>query len=161
MKVSLRHGLPCSPDQFWEAFFDPDLTERMYLEAVGATAVSILEQSGDLESELHRRVEWTQEIDAPGPIRKMLGDTTTTVEDGIFRDGVWVFTIDPNAPGGVKISMAGTTRVEPTNDGCVRIFDLEVKVKILGLGKVFEKFAESQAKTGQDDTAEFLRAHFA
>ncbi len=161
MKVSLRHDLPCSPEQFWEAFFDPALTERMYLEAVGATEVSILEQSGDVDSEIHRKVRWSQEIDAPGPIKKMLGDTTTTVEEGRFCNGVWAFTIDPGAPGGVKITMAGTTQVEPADNGCVRIFDLEIKVKMLGLGKVFEKFGETQARNGQDDTAGFLRAHFA
>ena len=161
MKLSLRHDLPCTPDQFWSAFFDPELNERMYLEAVGADEVSVLEQSGDVDAGLHRRIRWVQPIDAPGPIRKMLGDTTTTVEDGMYRDGVWTFTIDPDTPGGVKIAMAGTTRVEPSGEGCVRLFDLEVKVKILGLGKVFEKFAEAQAKEGQDATARFLRSHFA
>ena len=159
VKISLRHDLPCTPEQYWEAFFDPAVNERMYTEAVGATSVSIDEQSGDLDSTLTRSLSWTQPIDAPGPVKKLFGDETTSVETGTYADGTWTFTIDPNAPG-VKINMAGTTTVEAAGDGCVRIFDLELKVKILGVGKLVEKFAEGQAKETQDATAEFLRAHF-
>lgn len=159
MRIELRHDLPCTPEQFWEAFFDPDVTERMYTEAIGATSVEILDQSGDLDSTLARRLEWTLPVDAPGPIKKLVGEETTSVEAGTYHDGTWTYTVEPDAP--VKIQMKGTMTAEPTAEGCVRVFDLDVKVKMIGLGKVFEKFAESQARDAQEKTATFLRGHFA
>lgn len=155
----MRHDLPGTPQDFWEAFFDPDAITAMYRDALGATEATVVDQEGDVASGLTRTLHSEQPIDAPGPIRKLMGDTAGTTETGTFDPGTgtWTFTMTPSTLAD-KISLAGTIRVEPTDDGCVRIFDLDGKVKILGLGKVFEGFIESQTKDAQDKTAAFWRS---
>lgn len=159
MKLSMRHDLPCTPDEFWAAFLDEEQIVAMYTEALGATSAEVVEQSGDVSSGVTRTLHSEQPIDAPGPIRKLMGDTAGTTETGTYDPGTatWTFSMEPSTLAD-KIHLAGTIRVDETDGGCVRVFDLEGKVKILGLGKVFEAFIESQTKDAQDRTAEFWRA---
>lgn len=160
MKTSLRHDLPCTPDQFWEVFFDQDLNEKMYREALGCTDVVYESQSGDIENGLERVLRSTQPMDVPSAVKKVMGEATTTVETGTFADGVWSFEMRPTTMAD-KVQMNGKTRVEATDDGCVRIFDIEGKVKIFGIGKIIEGVIDKQSKEAQDDTANWLRQHFA
>lgn len=159
MKISMRHDLPGTPEEFWAGFFDEDTAVAMYTEALGATSAEVVEQEGDVESGLTRTLHSEQPVDAPGPVKKLMGDTAGTTEVGTFEadTGTWAFTMTPSTLAD-KITLAGTIRVEPKGDGCVRIFDLDAKVKIFGIGKVFEAFIESQTKEAQDKTAEFWRA---
>lgn len=156
MKLTLRHDLPCTPDEFWDAFFDPEVNDAMYRDALGCTDVTIEEQTGDRETGLHRVLRSTQPLDAPGPVKKLMGDTATTTETGDFADGTWRFTMRPDTMGD-KIQISGTITAEPTDAGCTRVFEMEAKVKILAIGKVFEATIDKQTREAQDATAEFLR----
>lgn len=162
MKLRLRHDLPGTPAEFWAGFFDPETAVAMYLDGLGATSASVTDQSGDIASGLTRTLVSEQPIDAPGPIKKLMGDTAGTSEVGSFdpTTKTWTFTMTPSTLAD-KISLAGTIRVEPTETGCVRIFELDGQVKIFGIGKVFEAFIESQAKDAQEKTATFWRNRLA
>lgn len=155
----MRHDLPGTPERFWAGFLDRDTIVAMYLDALGATSAEVVSQEGDLASGVHRTLHAEQPIDAPGPIRKLMGDTAGTTEVGRFDPdpGVWTFTTTPSTLAD-KITLAGTIRVEPTSGGCVRIFDLDAKVGVFGIGKVFEAFIEAQTRDAQDRTAAFWRA---
>lgn len=158
VKLHLRHELPSSPLAFWGLFLDSDATERMYREALGATAFEVRSLDGDLTSGLAREIHSEQPIDAPGPIKKIMGSSTGSAEAGTWdpTSELWTFTMRPDTMGD-KVRLGGTMRAEATADGCVRIFEMEASVKILGLGKVFESFIERQARDAQDATAAWLR----
>jgi hypothetical protein len=58
---------------------------------------------------------------------------------------------------GDKINVEGTITAEPATEGCVRVFAMEAKASIFGVGKVFEGFIERQAREAQDATAAWFR----
>lgn len=153
----MRHDLPCSPDRFWQAFFDPAVVDRMYREALGSTLVEIREQNGDLERGLTRVLYDEQPVDAPGPVKKLIGSSTGNLERGTWGPtaGVWTFQLEPSKLAD-KITIHGTIQSEPTDGGGVRVFDLEATVKIFGVGKLLESFIQSQTRQAQDATAAWL-----
>lgn len=158
MKLSMRHELPFTTERFWEVFLDPAMTERMFREALDASVFEIRSEEGD-RAGVYERVSYNEQpIDAPGPVKKLMGTSAGTTERGTFdaAKGVWTFTMTPETMPD-KIKVAGTIRVEPNGtDGCVRVFELEGSVKILGVGKIFEGFMEKQARAAQDATAAWM-----
>jgi hypothetical protein len=162
VKLHFRHELPCSPDEFWATFFDPIATERSYREALAATEFEIRSQTGDLASGLTRELHYAQPIDAPGPVKKLMGSEAASTETGTWDPaaGTWTFRLRPDTMGD-KITIAGTLRVEPAAAGCIRVFEIDAAVKIFGIGKVFEGFVERQARDAQDATAAWLRTELA
>ena len=41
MKLSMRHDLPGTPEQFWAGFLDQDTIVAMYVEALGCTSAEV------------------------------------------------------------------------------------------------------------------------
>ncbi len=165
MKSTLRHTFSIGADAFWrDIFFDQAFLERMYKEALGCIAVSFLEDSGDTADGRARRFSFTQKFDAPAPIRKLFGETTTMEERGRFdpRTKRWRFTMLPDRMAD-KVGIKGETWVEPAGEGKIeRVIDLEYSVSLFGVGGLVEKFmvsatADSFAKQVAF-TNEYLRA---
>lgn len=180
MKLELRYDIQGSAARFWEVFFDPEVTRRLHLEALGSTSVEIQEQTGDLTNGLQRTMRYGQRPDAPGPVKRLFGAEVVTTESGTFdpETGVWSFTLTPailgektDIRGSIEIQETeGTKSPEPVHDaapatpplrvpGATRweeIFRLEAKVKIFGAGPVVERFIEKQARDTQSRAAAFF-----
>lgn len=180
MKLELRYDLQGSAARFWEVFFDPEVTRRLHLEALGSTSVEIQEQTGDLTNGLQRTMRYGQRPDAPGPVKRLFGAEVVTTERGTFdpETGVWSFTLTPailgektDIRGSIEIQETGGTKSrEPAHDAAPatptlrvlsatsweEIFRLEAKVKIFGAGPVVERFIEKQARDTQSRAAAFF-----
>jgi hypothetical protein len=164
MKTTIVDSFNISADTFWrEVFFSRDFLERMYKEALDCESVQFLEESGDTAKERTRRLAFRQRIDAPGPIRKLFGDTTTMEERGRFDPNTkrWRFEMIPDRMAD-KIRITGETWLEPAGEGKVeRVCALDYSVSIFGIGALVEKFmasatAESYAKQTKF-TQEFIK----
>lgn len=126
MKLELRYDLQGSAARFWELFFDPEVTRRLHLEALGSTSVEIQEQTGDVETGLQRTMRYGQRPDAPGPVKRLFGAEVVTTERGTFdpATGVWSFTLTPailgektDIRGSIELQETeGTTSLEPAAD---------------------------------------------
>ena len=162
MKQTIRHPFDIGESAFWEEiFFDHAFVERMYKEALGCSSVAFLEDTGNLASGRTRRLAFTQQLDAPGPIRKLFGETTTMEERGHFDPATkrWRFTMVPDRMAD-KIRISGETWVEPTGDGRVdRVMSLEYAVSIFGIGGLVEKFMASATEESFEKQVRFIRAH--
>jgi hypothetical protein len=184
MKVTLRYPLHASPDRFWEAFFDPDTTSRMHLEALGSTSVEIEELTGTPATGIERTIRYAQVPDAPGPVKRLFGSEVVTTEVGRFdpATGIWSFSLTPTTLAD-KTDITGTIEILDTGStdstdgtgtgagdgagagsggdgepGWEQVFSLDARVKIFGAGPVVERFIEKQARDTQDRAAAFLGA---
>jgi hypothetical protein len=167
MKVMLRYPLHASPEQFWEAFFDPDTTSRMHLEALGSTSVEIEELTGTPATGIERTIRYAQVPDAPGPVKRLFGSEVVTTEVGSFDPdtGVWHFSLTPatladktEITGTIEILDTGYDGTDDGQPGYEQVFSLEARVRIFGAGPVVERFIEKQARDTQDRAAAFLGA---
>jgi hypothetical protein len=161
MKLQLRYPVTATPERFWEVYFDPDVTTRMHLEALGSTSVEVEALTGTPATGVERTLRYAQVPDAPGPVKKLFGAEVVTVEQGSFdpATGIWSFTLTP-ATMADKTDLRGTIEIveQAGDDGATfeQVFSLEAKVKIFGAGPVVERFIEKQARDTQDRAATFL-----
>ena len=163
MKLQLRYPLHATPERFWEVFFDPEVTKRLHLEALGSTSVEIEALTGTPATGVERTIRYGQVPDAPGPVKKLFGSEVVTTESGTFDPGtgIWSFTLTP-ATMADKTHITGSIELLEMGDdgdeeaGYEQIFSLEARVKIFGAGPVVERFIEKQARDTQDRAAAFL-----
>ena len=154
---TMRHDIDCSEEKFWELFFDEDFTTKMF-EFLEFPKFEIVEtrEAGD---EKIRIVKASPKLDAPGPVKKLLGDNFGYVEEGRWNKNtkVFRFVVKPNTMEG-KIKNEGTVRIESRDGGakCTRVVDVVVEAKVFGLGGTIEKMTEKSFRDGWGKSAEYI-----
>ncbi len=162
MKKTVRHRFPIRKEQYWnEVFFDEEYN-RGLSQALGNASAEVLQQSGDIASTLNRVTCCVPRFEAPGAVRKILGDSVSYTEKGTWdaKTGRWKFTMTPSALSD-KIKIAGVIWAEDLGDAMERICEIEFEVKIFGVGGMLEKFLcdsmlDNQKKAA-DFTTQFIR----
>lgn len=146
MKFVVRESVECDEATFWEVFASPEYIEATS-EASGSQA-EVTAQDGAPPGEFTRTVRLTSPVDAPGPVKKLIGETQTVVDDGRYDPaaGTWTYTITPDTLAD-KIRISGVISLEGGADGSVvKANQVEVSVKIFGIGGLVEKSVESQTR---------------
>jgi hypothetical protein len=162
MKLTLNDEFPCTAEQFWTLYFDPEYTIRLHREALGSTSAEVTKQSGSLASGLDRTLRYGQRPDAPGPVKKLFGEEIITTEASHFDPKASTSTM-VLTPGTMadKTDIRGSIHVEDHDGGCRQRFELEAKVKIFGVGPVVERFIERQARDTQGKAVAYMKQELA
>lgn len=149
--LTVHDDLSCTPEAFWALYFQEGFQERLYREGLGFPEFQLLSQkrSGDTV---------TQELKLKPPglpkvVEKALGDTRY-VEKGRFDGRVWHFTMQP---GGDRVTVTGRFWVDPTPGGCRRTCEVDVQVRIFGVGKAVAKALEGNVRETQAKAVDFIR----
>jgi Protein of unknown function (DUF2505) len=160
-KIILRDAFPVDAERFWrDVFFSHAFQERMYREALGAASVEFLGESGDAKSGIARRLRFSQPVDAPAPVRKLFGETTSMEEDGRFDPATqrWRFRMIPDKMAD-KIDISGETWLEAKDGGVERVTELSVGVKIFAVGGLVEQYIASSTAASNAKQAAFTRKY--
>jgi hypothetical protein len=167
MKFTLRHPYAIEPEAFWrEVFFDPEYNSKLYLEGLRFEGFTTLEETNPPDGKRTRKVKAKPRLDAPGPIKAMIGDSVSYVEEGRLEPGgpngpKWVSRVIPSAMT-EKTTVNVTMWLERTGPGqSDRVAEFDVTVKGFGGGLV-EKFMEKSMRDNYqkaaDWTNQYLRA---
>lgn len=132
----------CDPERFWDDFyFHADYGQRIYVQGLGFTRWELLEQTAD-DQRIVRKVALEKPLPPglPGPVRKLLGETTTFIEHGEFdrRTREYHLTLTSDRIGS-RGEVRGVIRVAPHPDGCLRKATLQATARIVALGGRVEK----------------------
>lgn len=157
LKLTLHHDIHCSADRFWELFFDPAFVKEMIVGGLGFASCDVgpLVDEGVLRK---RETRVIPKIDVPAAVAKLLGPKLGYVEKGQLdtRTQAWTYEIVLSVLS-ERIKMGGTMTVLPAGDAlCKRNSDLWVDVRILGLGGLVERAAESNMKSGWNRSAAWM-----
>ena len=155
---TMRHDIDCSPDRFWELFFDNDLQKRIFDE-LGFPKWEVVETK-ETDAEIVRIVKAVPKLDAPAPVAKLLGSNFGYTEEGRFdrASKVFRFVIKPTTLA-EKLRNEGSVRVEPKPDGtCTRVVDVIAEAKIFGVGGMMEKMTEKSFRDGWGKSADVFNA---
>jgi hypothetical protein len=159
-KITVRDAFDVDAERFWrDVFFSHAFQERMYREALGCERVDFLDESGDPASGVSRRVRFVQRVDAPAPVRKIFGETTTMEEDGRFdpKSKRWRFRMVPDRMAD-KMDITGETWLEERGPGKVeRVCELNVGVRIFAVGGLVEQFIASSTEASYAKQTAFTR----
>ena len=155
-KFTIVHEIQCTPERFWEVFFDPEFNRSLYLDGLRFTDFTIVEQTPG--PDIRRKVKGSPKIVLPGPIAKLIGDKFGYEEEGAFdaARGRWRWKMRPS-PMGDKMRMEGELRVEPAGPGrCKRIAEIECEAKVFGLGGMIEATSEKETRGGWEGSAAYM-----
>ena len=158
MQSIIRYPHAVPPKVFWEkVFFDAAYQQRLHVDVLGATDFEILEQTGTVETGVKRRVRMAFAADAPAAIRKLVGDSFASVEDGSFdpKTSTFTYRVTPSAMAD-KLSIGGDMRAEARPDGTMeRVVVVDIHAKILGIGKMVEGFIDKQIRDSHAKVRKF------
>jgi hypothetical protein len=157
-KLSLKHEINCSAEQFWKVFFDKEFNTSLYKKELGFPEFDILDQGDKGGGAMFRKVRGKPKMNAPAAIKKLLGDSFGYEEEGNMdvAKKVWHFKLKPNTLTD-KLRTEGWVRVEPISDTkCRRVAEMELEAKIFGVGGIFESFTEGEMKNGWDKSAVYM-----
>ena len=164
MKFTLRHPYSIEPEAFWrDVFFDPAYNEALYRKALQFEAFKVIEETQGPDGRRARKMSVTPKIDAPGPIKSLLGDSVSYVEDGHLdlAKPSWVVKVLPSKLAD-KSSIRSEMWLERTGPGqSDRVANFEIEVKIFGIGGLVEKAAEKNMREGWETAAGWMRKWFA
>lgn len=158
MRLVLRHPYGLAADRFWsEMFFDPAYNRALYTEGLGFESIDVLEDVADATGRRTRRLRVRPRLDMPAAVRRLVGDAVSYVEAGTFDPAAGTFTtrILPSALSD-RIRIETVMRCEPRGpDRCERVAEIDLAVRVLGVGRVFEKFLERTLRENYDKAAAF------
>lgn len=157
MRIHKEHRIELPASRFLELTFDGDFQKRMNTEAMGTDNFEVLERS--VEEEMWRmRNRVTPKDNMPGFLKKLIGGSFFYEEQLTRRRGEDTVTATM-APSTLKdkMTMGYEMRVVSDGDnGCRRIMDWNVEIRIFGLGGQIEKFAAAEIERGMESSARFF-----
>lgn len=151
--VTASNVLGCTPDLFWKIFLDERYTRALYLDELRFNEFTVLELT-----ETSRKIRVVPNVNLPGPLKKIMGDSFGYEEHGTLdrAKNEWTWRMIPKKE---IIATRGKTRIEPVGDAqCRRNDEVIVEGKIFGLGGVIESTAEKEVRaSSQKEMAFFAR----
>ena len=158
MKFTVRNTFNTDVDTYWrEIFFSEEYNSRLYAEALGFKGFELIELTGSTGERRTRTMRTEPAADAPAVVRKLIGDSLTYTERGTWEPEtkLWSYAIETNKLSD-KVYIGGTLWAEPRGDGrCERIAEIEIQVKVFGVGGAVERFIEKTTRDSYVKAAKF------
>ncbi len=158
----IQHDFDCTEATFWQiSFFDEEFSRRLYFDTLRFPSWRLVDQQVT-DDALQRKVQVQPPVDnMPGPIRKVLGDRFSYVEEGRLdrRQNRYRFRIIPGTMPD-KTHISGEMYTERLDDKRIRrIVEFSVEVKVLMIGKLIEQKTIEDTRASYEKMAVFLRSY--
>jgi hypothetical protein len=138
MRLSFQDTFPCSPQAYWDGLLDEELIA--HLATSSGTGFTLVEQREERGITV-RHERYTLPTAVPAPIARAIGRThfeydQVTRLDPATHTATW--RILPPA-GSARVRAEGTFAVRAHPEGCLRVMEGEVEVKVPLIGATIEK----------------------
>lgn len=160
--VTLRHEIETDEDTYWaKIVFDEAFNKKMYEGHLKIPSWKLLEMKDD-DAKITRRVQVEPDAgNLPGPVKKVIGDRLSYVEEGTFdkKTKRYSFKVRPSAlPDKTKIS--GEMWVEKLGDKKIaRVCQMSVEVKVMLVGGMVEDRILSDLRRSYDEGTTYTNAY--
>ena len=107
-KVSLRTEIDCSEDVFWnKCILDEEFNRRLFLDLLKFNGYRLLESRDDGQKLVKRQEVEPTVNGLPGPLKKLLGDKLSYVEEGVFDRATrtYRFKVQPSALPDIEVKV--------------------------------------------------------
>jgi hypothetical protein len=158
MRFAIKHLLETDVDTFWhKIFFDDAFNRALCVDHLKFRIFKTLDFKQEPNGVITRRVENGPPAEVPKVVAKALGDSVNYVEEGRFDPASrkWSFSVIP-AVAANKIRTVGELWVEPRGEKRIeRFIEVDIQVKIFGIGSMVEQLIEKQTRDLYDRAASF------
>jgi len=140
-EITLRHEIDTDEDTFWaKCVFDADFNKKLYIETLKFPQWKLLDSKDD-DAKLTRKVQVDPPTGSmPGPVKKVIGDRLSYVEEGTFdkKSKRYTFKVTPSTLA-EKTKVAGEMWVEKVGEKKItRCCKISVEVKVFMVGGMVE-----------------------
>lgn len=152
MKLHVRHAFECTPDEFWDMYWDEAFDQALTSQSNVLREVISERTEGDV---VVRRLRFTPERDLPRPVAKLLGSNKLVYEQENRWDqakSTMTWEVIPTLLPG-KLSAKGTFEVRTTPTGCEQIVDGDIEVNVRFIGGQIEKAIVDEVRKSYERTA--------
>ncbi len=162
-RVVIEHKIHCSEKTFWDLFQDDEYNRTIFMEQLQFERWEIVDrkESGDL---VERKVEVEPKVgEFPIAVKKAIGEKIAYREEGTLDKSVpaYRFEVFPAVLADkFKVSGQQTTRVLDEKS-VIRRFEIEVQVKVFGVGGLVEKAIIKDLRRGYDLGAAYTNDYIA
>lgn len=165
-EITLRHEIDTDEDTYWaKCVFDADFNKALYTDALKFPIWKLIESKDD-DAKLWRRVQVDPPVgNMPGPVKKVIGDKLSYVEEGTFdkKSKRYSFKVTPCTLA-EKTKVVGEMWVEKIGDKKIaRLTKISVEVKVFMVGGLVEERILSDLRTSYDKgtsfTNEYIKNH--
>lgn len=160
MKLKLEHRFACSPETYWEIATLDEVEAEAAAKNRGEVETLSDTTDGDIRV---RRQRFTMNRDLPSTMTRVLKTDRIQYEletriDTTRHRADWVITplVLPD-----RVHGSGVAVVTATSDGCLRVIDGDLTVKVPLVGRVFEERLISEVSKSYHVTAEIIRRKIA
>lgn len=160
MRFSTRHEFACTPETFFSeaVYFDPQYHDGLYRE-LRFRSWEVVEHREE-DGRVHEVRIKKPERDLPAAVRKALGVEAIEYREEVSYDRrslSYTFRVIPNVLPG-KIRIEGCYHLFPAGEGrCVREVEMEIEVKVFGVGSLVERHLAEDLRHSYDVAAAFTR----
>lgn len=156
MKLFVRHTFECTPERFWEMYWDPGFDAALGREA--AVMREVLEERTEGRVVV-RRVRFTPDRELPGPVAALIGAKKLVYEQENRWDpdsGKMSWKVIPTVLPG-KLEASGQFFVRGITGGCEQIVEGDITVNVRFIGGQIEKSVVAEVERSYDRTAAICR----
>jgi hypothetical protein len=157
MRFSLRHSFACTPDQLWALTEDPAFEQE--LAQATSTTRELVEDTTRAGVRV-RRIRITAHREIPAVMQKAIGSDRISYEQRTERptdgQGPLRWSIHPTVLQG-RFRAEGVTRVVVTPQGCDRVIEGEIEIRVPLVGSTMEKKLVDDVQASYTRAAEVIR----
>lgn len=152
MKLHIRHTFPCTVEQFWASYWDPEFDAELQRNSPIRREL-LSDDTTDTFRTLKQRFH--SNVELPGPVRGVLGmdrltwDQETRVDQATNKLS-WKVTPPIYKD---RVRAEGTMTVRATPDGCERVIEGDIDVPVPIFGKKIEQGVVDNLHKNEEITA--------
>ena len=162
MKVTHDAIYNCEPQFYLEQYFDAEGRAERELKGCDTVSFKVLESNRGDDVWTHL-AESTERVNAPGPVRKLFGETTRIEERASWRRSTnnIEIVVTPDSMKS-RLTIRSQIRADAAGDGRTRItITLDVTAKVFAVGGLIEKMAVKEMPVHVKKDAAYFNAHIA
>lgn len=156
MKLLVRHRFDCTPERFWQMYWDPDFEAALRQQAAVQRELLEERREGDV---VVRRLRFTPDRELPAAAAAVLGARKLVYEQENRWDErarVLHWRVIPTLLPG-KLDAHGQFRVEAVPGGCEQLVEGDIQVNVRFVGGQIEKLVVAEVEKSYDKTAASCR----
>jgi hypothetical protein len=160
-RVRNTHVYQVSAETYWrETMLNIPFLTRLYTEQLGLRGIELVEQRGDYQRGIQRVLRMFKPIEAPGPVKKVLGDVMTIDEHSTFDPAAqtWSYRMAFSRLAD-RLFVRGTISLAPCERGVEETSDDELDFKMFGVSGLVEAFMARETKQSHVDRTMFTQRY--
>lgn len=163
LTCALDHPLELTPARYWELYFDPEVTRRLFEEGLGwqPPAIETFQELPD--GDKIRSMSASPRVEVGARVQRIIGKRLGYSERGRFsaETGQWTFQHTTNIFG-ERLSLGGRMWIDEASSGRGHMYArIDIDCRMPLVGGVLEKAVEVNVRKGYARNAAFFNREFA